>query len=90
VSGRVHVLRQVLLSIAGSQATKRLVTKMPVSAGIVARYVPGEETADVVRATRSLVDDGRLATIDYLGEDTLDEGRAEATVTDCPTVPRSV
>jgi proline dehydrogenase len=81
VSGRVHVLRQVLLSIAGSQATKRLVTKMPVSAGIVARYVPGEETADVVRATRSLVDDGRLATIDYLGEDTLDEDRAEATVT---------
>ncbi|MCW2858227.1 MAG: putA [Marmoricola sp.] len=74
------MLRQVLLSIAGSKATKDLVTKMPVSAGIVARYVPGEETADAVRATRSLVDDGRLATIDYLGEDTLDEDQAEATV----------
>ncbi|MCW2755542.1 MAG: putA [Marmoricola sp.] len=74
------MLRQVLLSIAGSKATKDLVTKMPVSAGIVARYVPGEVTADAVRATRSLVDDGRLATIDYLGEDTLDEDQAEATV----------
>src|SRR5690349_4267764 len=54
---------------------------MPVSSGIVARYVPGERTRDVVEATRELVAGGRLATIDFLGEDTLDEHQAEATVT---------
>jgi proline dehydrogenase len=75
------VLRQVLLSVAGSDAIKELVTRLPVSSDIVARYVPGERTADVVEATRVLVGDGRLATIDYLGEDTLDEDQAEATVT---------
>ncbi len=74
------MLRQVLLSVAGSGTIKELVTKMPVSSGIVARYVPGEETGDAVDATRVLVEDGRLVTLDYLGEDTLDEDQAEATV----------
>jgi proline dehydrogenase len=53
---------------------------MPVSSGIVARYVPGERTRDVVEATRELVADGRLVSIDFLGEDTLDQHQAEATV----------
>jgi proline dehydrogenase len=35
----------------------------------------------VVRATRGLVGAGLHATLDFLGEDTLDEGQAEATVT---------
>ncbi len=34
----------------------------------------------MVDATRDLVADGRLVTIDFLGEDTLDEHQAEATV----------
>ncbi|MFL6024685.1 MAG: proline dehydrogenase family protein [Marmoricola sp.] len=51
------------------------------SSGVVSRYVPGERIADVVEATRTLVTDGRLTTIDFLGEDTLDEEQAEATVT---------
>lgn len=74
------MLRQVLLSVAGSSAIKELVTRMPVSSGIVARYVPGEAVDDAVAATADLVTDGRLVTLDYLGEDTLDEEQAEATV----------
>lgn len=74
------MLRQPLLMLARSTQVKELVTRMPVSSGIVARYVPGERTRDVVRATRELVSVGRLVTIDYLGEDTLDEAQAEATV----------
>jgi proline dehydrogenase len=66
--------------LARSSQIKELVTRMPVSSGIVARYVPGERTADVVEAVRQLVSDGRLVSIDYLGEDTLDEMQAEATV----------
>jgi proline dehydrogenase len=74
------LLRQPLLMLARSSQVKDLVTRMPVSSGLVARYVPGERTSDAVQATRDLVSDGRLATLDFLGEDTLDETRAEATV----------
>jgi proline dehydrogenase len=74
------LLRQSLLMLARSTRVKDLVNRMPVSSGIVARYVPGERTRDVVEATRGLVSDGRLVTIDFLGEDTLDQHQAEATV----------
>jgi proline dehydrogenase len=74
------LLRQPLLRLARSSQVKHLVTRMPVSSGIVARYVPGERTTDAVEATRDLASDGRLATLDFLGEDTLDEAQAEATV----------
>jgi proline dehydrogenase len=74
------LLRQPLLRLARSSQVKHLVTRMPVSSGIVARYVPGERTTDAVEATRDLASDGRLATLDFLGEDTLDETQAEATV----------
>ena len=53
---------------------------MPVSAGIVSSYVPGETTESAVEATARLVDDGLLVTLDFLGEDTLDVEQAEATV----------
>ena len=41
---------------------KQLVSTMPVSAGIVKSYVPGESTDSAVEATRGLVDDGLKAT----------------------------
>jgi proline dehydrogenase len=74
------VLRQPLLLLARSEKVKNLVSSMPVSSGIVDRYVPGETTDSAVRATRQLVDSGLHVTLDYLGEDTLDQARAEATV----------
>jgi proline dehydrogenase len=75
------LLRQPLLMLARSRRIKELVTRLPVSGGIVARFVPGERTVDVVEATRDLVSDGRLVTIDFLGEDTLDQHQADATAT---------
>jgi len=74
------VLRQPLLALARSERVKELVTRLPVSSGIVARYVPGERTEHAVEATRGLAADGLHATLDFLGEDTLDEKQAEATV----------
>jgi proline dehydrogenase len=74
------MLRQTLLMLARSRRVKDLVTTMPVSNGIVSRYVPGETTADAVAATRSLVADGLTVTLDFLGEDTLDQEQAETTV----------
>jgi proline dehydrogenase len=66
--------------LARSHQVKTIVTRMPVSSGIVNRYVPGEGAADAVRATHELIDDGLHVTLDFLGEDTLDEAQAEHTV----------
>ncbi|RYC14350.1 proline dehydrogenase family protein [Nocardioides zhouii] len=74
------MLRQPILLLARSQGVKKLVSTMPVSSGIVTSYVPGEKTADAVRATSTLVDHGLRVTLDYLGEDTTDAAQAEATV----------
>ncbi|MGA8209640.1 MAG: proline dehydrogenase family protein [Nocardioidaceae bacterium] len=74
------MLRQPLLMLSRSERVKHLVTSMPVSSGIVTRYVPGESTQDAVAATRDLVDAGLTATLDFLGEDTLDREQAEHTV----------
>ena len=76
----MSLLRQPILLLARSQGVKKLVSTMPVSSGIVTSYVPGEQTADAVRATSALVDDGLRVTLDYLGEDTTDAAQAEATV----------
>jgi proline dehydrogenase len=74
------ILREPLLLLSRSNLVKQLVSTMPVSAGIVKSYVPGETTASAVEATRGLVDEGLKATLDFLGEDTLDVEHADATV----------
>ncbi|WP_354437897.1 proline dehydrogenase family protein [Marmoricola sp. OAE513] len=66
--------------LSRSQQVKDLVTRLPVSGGIVSRYVPGERISEVIGAVRSLAEDGLTASIDFLGEDTTDEEQAEATV----------
>ena len=76
----MSLLRQPLLLLARSGRIKRLVSTMPVSAGIVRSYVPGEDTSDAVHATADLVDEHLRVTLDYLGEDTLDSDQADATV----------
>ncbi len=74
------LLRQPLLLLSRSNQVKKLVSTMPVSAGIVRSYVPGETTASVVDASAGEVADGVRVTLDFLGEDTLDVEQAEATV----------
>lgn len=74
------LLSRPLLVLSRSQAVKKLVSTMPVSAGIVRSYVPGETTASVVDASAEQVDRGIRVTLDFLGEDTLDAEQAEATV----------
>jgi proline dehydrogenase len=74
------LLSRPLLLLSRSEVVKKLVSTMPVSAGIVRSYVPGETTESVVDATGGLVDEGLRVTLDFLGEDTLDADQAEATV----------
>ncbi|HSE69842.1 MAG TPA: proline dehydrogenase family protein [Nocardioidaceae bacterium] len=75
------MLRQPLLLLARSSSVKNLVSSMPVSSGIVNRYVPGEHTDNAVDATRELIASGLHVTLDFLGEDTLDREQADHTVT---------
>ena len=75
------LLREPLLLLSRSGTVKHLVSTMPVSAGIVSGYVPGETTESAVDATERLVGEGLAVTLDFLGEDTRDAEQADATVT---------
>ena len=74
------LLSRPLLMLSRSEQVKKLVSTMPVSAGIVRSYVPGESTESVVDATAEQAELGIRVTLDFLGEDTLDAEQAEATV----------
>jgi len=74
------VLRQPLLVLSRSENVKKLVSSMPVSSGIVTRFVPGESTGSAVDATRELIAEGLHVTLDFLGEDTFDRQQADHTV----------
>jgi proline dehydrogenase len=62
-----------------SQRVRHLVETAPVSRSVVARFVAGTTAEDAVDATRALAAKGLLASLDHLGEDTLDLAQATAT-----------
>ena len=72
------MLRRALLTVSRSGRVKSLVSSMPVSSAVVARYVPGEHADDAVRAARELTAQGLLVALDHLGEDTTDAAQAES------------
>ncbi len=74
------MLRQVILAASRSDLLRRTVEHAPVSKQVVHRFVPGAAVDDAVRATDELLTSGRRVTLDFLGEDTLDQEQAEATV----------
>jgi proline dehydrogenase len=74
------MLRGALLRLSRSDKIKNLVTTAPVTSGVVERFIAGETSNDAVAVTRRLVGAGLLATIDFLGEDTTDQARADAVV----------
>jgi proline dehydrogenase len=73
------VIRRTLLAASRSERIKHAIATAPVSRDVVRRFVAGETTADALRATEELVASGRLVTLDYLGEDTLDRAQADRT-----------
>ncbi len=73
------VLREALLKMSRSRVAKSTITHAPVTRRVVDRYVAGETTDDVLRATRTLADAGLTVTIDRLGEDTTKREQASAT-----------
>jgi proline dehydrogenase len=62
-----------------SPQIKKAVSALPVSSGIVARFVAGETAPEAVLATEKLVSSGLNVTLDHLGEDVTDLAAATAT-----------
>ncbi len=68
-----------MLQLSDSDLVRSAVVKAPVSRSVVSRYVAGESVDEAVAVAAALRTTNRLATLDYLGEDTTDRARAEAT-----------
>ncbi|GGQ32520.1 proline dehydrogenase [Actinomadura coerulea] len=72
------MLRQALLVASRSGGARRVVETAPFTGDVVRRFVAGETIDDALRVTGGLTGEGLLVSLDVLGEDTHDEGRAEA------------
>ncbi len=72
------MLRQALLALSASKQTRDLIMATPLTRDVVARFVAGETASAALAVSRKLVADGRLVTIDFLGEDTTDPDQAAA------------
>ena len=75
------MLRRALLAASASTRMRELITTMPVTRDVVARFVAGDTAEQAIGVIERLLADGLLASIDYLGEDTTDRQQATA-VTD--------
>lgn len=73
-------IRDSLLWLSRSVGVRGAVTAFPLSAAVVRSYVPGEQARDAIDVARRLAAEGIETTIDHLGEETLDEDQARATV----------
>src|SRR5215469_12963960 len=76
--GSSAVLRQALLALSASKQARDLIMATPLTRDVVARFVAGEIADDALTAAERLISDGRLVTLDFLGEDTTDPEQAAA------------
>ncbi|MFE5284061.1 proline dehydrogenase family protein [Nocardia sp. NPDC056611] len=76
----MNPLRPAILAAAGSSRIKDVITKVPVTAAVVRRFVAGETRADMVPVARALLESGRSVSVDFLGEYTTDRAQADAAV----------
>ncbi|MFI6097679.1 proline dehydrogenase family protein [Lentzea sp. NPDC051213] len=74
------MLRSSLLAASRSVGARKLVESTPLTRPVVERFVAGDDVDAAIRATAEVLGDGRLVTLDHLGEDTYEESQANATV----------
>jgi proline dehydrogenase len=72
------VLRQALLAASASTRIRHLVTTLPVTRDVVARFVAGDTADQALAVIGRLAGDGLLVTVDYLGEHTTSREQAAA------------
>jgi proline dehydrogenase len=73
------LMKQGLLLLSRNTALRDVLEKAPVSRSVVRRFVAGDSTAQAVDVVGQLKASNRLATVDFLGEDTLDPAQATYT-----------
>ncbi len=73
-------LRPAILSASRSDGLRRTAERLPVTAAVVHRFVPGATLDRVLDSAGALRDSDRLVSIDYLGEDVTDVDGASQTV----------
>ncbi len=73
-------MRSVLLAASRSAGARKLVESTPLTRPVVERFVAGDDVDAAIRATAEVLGDGRLVTLDHLGEDTVEESQANDTV----------
>ena len=69
----------VLLAAARSRRMRDVVTSVPLTKGVVDRFVAGDDLEAAVRVVEALVGGGVAVTLDHLGEDTVEVGQARST-----------
>lgn len=69
-------LRQGLLGLGRSDSMRRVVERAPVSRSALRQLVAGEDTAAGVSTATDLLASGRLASLSFLGEETIDVAQA--------------
>ncbi|MEV6238248.1 proline dehydrogenase family protein [Lentzea sp. NPDC051838] len=74
------MLRSTLLAAARNSGARKLVESTPLTRPVVERFVAGDDVSAAIRATADVLSDGRLVTLDHLGEDTVEESQANDTV----------
>ena len=80
------MLRRALIGLSRNERAKTLLTRAPVTAAVVERFVAGETADEAVAAAHRLSDTGLLVSIDHLGEDTTGRADAERVVTEYVTL----
>jgi proline dehydrogenase len=73
-------MRSVLLAASRSAGARKLVESTPLTRPVVERFVAGADVSSAIHATAEVLGDGRLVTLDHLGEDTFEESQANDTV----------
>ncbi|MFD4676905.1 proline dehydrogenase family protein [Lentzea sp. NPDC058450] len=74
------MLRSSLLLASRSAGARKLVESTPLTRPVVERFVAGADVSSAIHATAEVLADGRLVTLDHLGEDTFEESQANDTV----------
>ncbi|RFS84955.1 proline dehydrogenase [Actinomadura spongiicola] len=70
------MLSTLLLAAARSRRTRDLVTSVPLTRGVVDRFVAGDDLDAAIEVVRELRRDGLKVTLDHLGEDTVEREQA--------------
>ncbi|SNC63957.1 L-proline dehydrogenase [Kytococcus aerolatus] len=73
------LMRDALLAMSRRTEVRDAMVNLPVTSRVVSRYVPGETFDDAARDCAGLLSQGRLATVDHLGEDITDLAQATGT-----------